>query len=274
MEFVPELPEVEEVRRTLEPFILGKRVAGVSVRRADVVTPVRAPLRGLVGRRFAGTFRHGKKLFVEAEDSQTLLFHLGMSGRIDCVAAAEPVGAHTHVIIHMQDGRDVRFRDPRRFGGVWYFATRAEAVEKETGKLGPDALQCRVEDFAHWRTTRGRLKMRLLSQRDIAGLGNIYVDEALWQAQLHPMQRVGRIKPEQLERMVEAILDVLGRSIASGGTTLRDYRNVANQPGAFALQLRAYGRAGLPCLRCDTVMRSSTTAGRTTVFCPQCQKQR
>jgi formamidopyrimidine-DNA glycosylase len=272
---MPELPEVEEVRRTLEPFILGKRLDAVTVHRSGVVTPPRAPLKALAGRVFTATFRHGKKLFVTFDDSQTLLFHLGMSGRIDCVPADASLAPHSHVLLHLQDLRDVRFRDPRRFGGVWYFRTLADGLKREVeGKLGPDALTCGVADLAHWRSASGRLKLRLLSQRDIAGLGNIYVDEALWQSQLHPLQLVSRIAPAQLGRLVAAIHDVLRRSISSGGTTLRDYRNVADQPGAFALQLRAYGRAGLPCARCGTALSGIVAAGRTTVFCPACQKRR
>jgi formamidopyrimidine-DNA glycosylase len=273
---MPELPEVEEVRRTLEPHLLRKRIGAVRVLRGDFLTPAGAPVEGLVGRRVVRTHRHGKKLFLVAEDGQTLLIHLGMSGRVDCVPAGAPVEKHTHVILHLGEGRDVRLRDPRRFGGLWYYAGFDEALAAETAALGPDALGLTAEHLAHWRGrgVKGRLKHRLLSQRDVAGLGNIYVDEALFMARLHPLQRVARLGAEQVETLVGAIREVLERSIRSGGTTLRDYRNVSDQPGAFARQLQCYGRAEEPCVRCGMALRSRVIATRTTTFCPRCQRCR
>ncbi len=271
---MPELPEVEEVRRTLEPHLLNVPILSIEVKRADFVTPLKAPLKKLVGRRIVSTFRHGKKLFCIADDDQTLVIHLGMSGRVDCVPANTPVRIHTHVIFHLASGTDVRLRDPRRFGGLWYYPTADAARARELKNLGKDALQLLPADLAHWQKTRGRMKQRLLSQKDVAGLGNIYVDEALWMVQLHPLQRVDRIKPDAVAKLVSAIHAVLERSISAGGTTLRDYRNVADQPGEFARQLQAYGRGGLPCLRCDTPLVSVVVAGRTTVFCPTCQRRR
>jgi formamidopyrimidine-DNA glycosylase len=271
---MPELPEVEEVRRTLEPHLLNVPVEAVRVLRRDFVTPAHAPLQKFVGNRFTRTLRHGKKLFLIAADSQTLLLHLGMSGRVDCVPRDAPLPKHTHVVLSLAGGIDVRFRDPRRFGGLWYYASIEQALAAETRSMGPDALQVTPNHFAHWKKTRGRLKQRLLSQKDIAGLGNIYVDEALWLSRLHPQQLVARIEPKKIVELAAAILTVLRRSIESGGTTLRDYRNVANQPGNFARQLQAYGRGGEPCFRCQNALRSEQIATRTTVFCPNCQKRR
>jgi formamidopyrimidine-DNA glycosylase len=271
---MPELPEVEEVRRTLEPHLLNVRVEGVRVLRADFVTPRGAPLERLRGARFIRTVRHGKKLFVTTADSRTLMLHLGMSGRVDCVSARTPVEKHTHVILSLAGGTEVRFRDPRRFGGIWYYGTFDGALAAETRGMGPDALVTTPAHFAHWRGTRGRLKQRLLSQKDVAGLGNIYVDEALWMSGLHPLQLVSRIEAGKIEELVKAILAVLRHSIESGGTTLRDYRNVADQPGEFARELKAYGRGGEPCLRCGTTLKSAQIATRTTVFCPACQKRK
>ncbi|MGN6369666.1 MAG: bifunctional DNA-formamidopyrimidine glycosylase/DNA-(apurinic or apyrimidinic site) lyase [Phycisphaerae bacterium] len=271
---MPELPEVEEVRRTLEPHLLNVPITSVEVRRGDFVTPVGAPLKKLAGRRIVSTFRHGKKLFCIADDDQTLVIHLGMSGRVDCLPVAAGVAKHTHVIFHLASGTDVRLRDPRRFGGLWYYPTSAAARARELRNLGRDALELEVGDLAHWRRTRGRMKQRLLSQKDVAGLGNIYVDEALWMVKLHPLQRVDRVRPEVVEELVAAIRAVLEHSIRAGGTTLRDYRNVADQPGEFARQLQAYGRGGKPCLRCGTVMSVMVVGGRTTVFCRACQRRR
>jgi formamidopyrimidine-DNA glycosylase len=274
---MPELPEVEEVRRTLEPHILRVPIAAVQLLRPDFLTPSDAPLASLVERAITRTLRHGKKLFLVAGDtsqSPTLLIHLGMSGRVDCVPAAAPVETHTHVILRLASGTDVRLRDPRRFGGLWYYPTVGQALASETRDLGPDALTLTTDHLAHWRAARGRLKQRLLSQQDVAGLGNIYVDEALFLAQLHPLQFVSRLKPDQITALVHAVHQVLRESIRSGGTTLRDYRNVADQPGQFARKLQCYGHAGRPCPRCQTPFSCATIATRTTTFCPTCQRRR
>jgi formamidopyrimidine-DNA glycosylase len=269
---VPELPEVEEVRRSLEPHIVGKRVTAVRVDRADFV--VGGPLDSIIGRRFETTHRHGKKLFCILDDGQTILIHLGMSGRIDVVPREAEILSHTHVILTLDSGQQVRQRDPRRFGGMWHYPSFAAATAAEiTDKLGPDALQITAADFDVWIGQRGHLKPRLLGQRDVAGLGNIYVDESLWMAHLHPLQIVWRIRPAEKKALVKAIHEVLRRSIGMGGTTLRDYRNVSDQPGAFVRELRVYGRGGKPCKRCGTTLRSATIGGRTTVHCPVCQRR-
>ena len=271
---MPELPEVEEVRRTLEPHVLGVVITDVRVCRADFVSPRRAPLGRLTGRQISRTHRHGKKLFLIADDDQTLVLHLGMSGRVDCVSQEVLIARHTHVILSLASGREVRLRDPRRFGGLSYYASFASAQRAEAENLGPDALQLTAKQLGHWKSTKARIKQRLLAQRDVAGLGDIYVDEALWAARIHPQQRLDRLTPGQIQCLVEQILAVLRRSIDSGGTTLRDYRNVSDQPGRFARELKAYGRGGQPCHRCQTVLRSILIAARTTVFCPACQKRR
>src|SRR5579875_1259046 len=137
---MPELPEVEGVRLTLEPHILGATITSVMVHRADFVTPFRAPLQRLVGKRFTSTFRHGKKLFLVLDDQQTLLIHLGMSGRVDVVPAGVERPVHTHVTFGLSSGIEVRLRDPRRFGGLWYFPTLDQAKTEALANLGPDAL--------------------------------------------------------------------------------------------------------------------------------------
>lgn len=272
---MPELPEVEGVRRTLEPRLLGRTVTGVEVCRRDFVTPLGAPVKRLVGRRFVRTLRHGKKLFCVADDGQTLLLHLGMTGRVECARCEEGRTVHTHFVLELEGKEEIRFRDPRRFGGIWYYRTLETAWEREvTGRMGVDALELTVGDLGHWGDSRGRLKARLLGQKDVAGLGNIYVDEALWMVKLHPLQTVCRIKGAKVGELVAAIREVLGRSIALGGTTVRDYRNADDKEGEFARELQAYGRTGLACGRCGATMVGIQAAGRTTVFCPACQRER
>jgi formamidopyrimidine-DNA glycosylase len=288
---MPELPEVEEVRRSLEPQILGRRVNAVRLLRADVLTlPVGAraddltdPLSVLIGQRFSRTHRHGKKLFCVLESGQTLMIHLGMTGRLGVAARAVPLLTHTHLVLTLDNDTEIRFRDPRRFGGVWYYPTFEVALTTEiAGRMGPDALVLSTEHLACWRARRkgagsgragARLKARLLGQRDVAGLGNIYVDEALWISRLHPLQRVDRLRPPELRALVSAIHTVLQRSIRLGGTTLRDYRNAADKEGAFRGRLQVYGRAGAPCRRCARPLAAQRIAGCTTVFCAVCQKR-
>jgi len=271
---MPELPEVEEVRRSLEPHLLNVPIAAVRVHRRSFVCVGCSKITGLAGHKMVRTHRHGKKLFLIADDGQTLHLHLGMSGRVDVVPHDSPVRKHTHVVLELANGIDVRSCDPRRFGGIWFYRTYEQAHAAQLARgLGIDALELTPAHLRHWCKTRGFLKARLLSQRDVAGLGNIYVDEALWAARLHPLQRLHRLKGEMIEQLVQEVLAVLQRSINVGGTTLRDYRNVSDQPGAFVRELKVYGRGNEPCRRCGTTLKSATIAGRTTVFCPSCQKR-
>jgi formamidopyrimidine-DNA glycosylase len=273
---MPELPEVEAVRRSLEPAILGRRIVAIETLRADYLTPRDAPLACIVGHAFARTLRHGKKLFCALDDGQTLLFHLGMTGFIEVVAADTPPEPHTHVVLALAEHRVLRMSDPRRFGGLWYYPSLDAALQQEViGKMGPDALALTAADLAGWRDAprTATLKARLMNQRDIAGLGNIYVDESLWRAGLHPLQRVRRLQAAEIRRLVAAIHALLSRSIAFGGTTIRDFRNTDRQPGAFGRKLHVYGRGGQPCHRCRTLLAQALVAGRTTVHCPRCQRR-
>ena len=271
---MPELPEVQEVLRTLEPFVINVRVVRVTVYRKSYIRHGQRRILGLTGRCITSTLRHGKKLFCLFDDGQVLLFHLGMSGRINCCPPDDPRRPHTHMTIGLASGLELRMEDPRRFGGVWHYPNWASAQECEiTGKMGVDALAVTPEHFFSWHTMRGGLKAELLSQRTVAGLGNIYIDESLWVAHLHPLQKLNGIKPECYSHLATAIREVLIKSITLGGTTLRDYRNVAQQKGNFASSLRVYGRAGLPCLRCGAVLISRNISGRTTVWCPKCQRR-
>ncbi len=270
---MPELPEVQEVRRTLEPFVLNVPIVDIKISRKSYIRAGAGSLHSLIGRKVHHTARHGKKLFCIFDDGQVLLIHLGMSGRIDCCERATPLAPHTHFSMLLATGLEFRMRDPRRFGGLWHYPHWAAAEKAEiTGKMGVDALAITAGHFAPWRTMHSRLKSHLLSQRTVAGLGNIYVDESLWLAQLHPLQVLSKIRPRHHAVLADAIHAVLNKSISMGGTTLRDYRNVAQQRGRFAQSLCVYGRAGKPCLRCGAKLTSNVIGGRTTVYCVRCQK--
>ena len=271
---MPELPEVQEVRRSLEPFVLNVPIMDVTVLRNSYIRTGAGSISALIGRRVQRTRRHGKKLFCIFDDGQVLLIHLGMSGCIACCRPEEPLQPHTHYLMQLATGYQFRMRDPRRFGGLWHYSSWALAEQSEiTGKMGVDALDVTAMHFSAWRNKQGRLKTDLLSQRTVAGLGNIYVDESLWLAGLHPLQRVNKLRDRHTLALATAIRAVLNKSITMGGTTLRDYRNVAQQKGQFAQSLCVYGRADLPCLRCGSTLLSRIISGRTTVFCPQCQRR-
>ena len=271
---MPELPEVQEVRRTLEPFVLNVAIVGVTVLRKSYIRAGAGTVFALVGRKIHRTLRHGKKLFCIFDDGQVLLIHLGMSGCIDCCKPDVPRRPHTHFSMRLATGFEFRMEDPRRFGGLWHYSSWALAEKSEiTGKMGVDALDVTASHFAAWCNMRGRLKANLLSQRTVAGLGTIYVDESLWLARLHPLQVLENIREKHKVSLAGAIRTVLNKSITMGGTTLRDYRNVAQQKGQFAQSLCVYGRAGLPCLRCGSKLISKVISGRTTVFCGQCQRR-
>lgn len=271
---MPELPEVQEVRRTLEPFVLNVKIIDVKISRKSYIRAGAASLGFLIGRKVDRTVRRGKKLFCIFDDGQVLLIHLGMSGRIDCCEPETPLAPHTHFSMLLATGMEFRMQDPRRFGGLWHYPNWAAAEKTEiTGKMGVDALEVLPSHFSPWRTMHSRLKAHLLSQRTVAGLGNIYVDESLWLAQLHPLQVLSKIRPRHHAALAEAIHAVLNKSISMGGTTLRDYRNVAQQRGRFAQSLCVYGRGDLPCLHCGVKLTSKVIAGRTTVYCAHCQKR-
>ena len=269
---MPELPEVEHVRRTMRPVLKDVRVSGVTIIRPDYVRTPAAELRQLVGRQVRAVRRHGKNIFCIFDDDHTLVIHLGMTGGVFCVGRDQPPRAHTHVIFRLASGRQLHLRDPRRFGGLWFYPTFQAAWRGQVeGKLGVDALRLAPRHLEAWAKSRGRLKAALLAQDVVAGLGNIYVDESLWLSRLHPRQMLCRLSPCQIAGLVRNIHRILRRSIRLGGTTVRDYRNVWRRRGRFAAHLAVYGRAGKPCRRCGAALRSDRTAGRTTVFCPCCQ---
>ncbi len=271
MPAMPELPEVEQVRRTLRSAVVGRRVVRASVRRADVVHGA-GPGDLLDGRTVADVQRRGKQLALVGDDGRCVCIHLGMSGQLRHVTngAAEP--RHTHVIWTLGGGGRVWFTDPRRFGGVWAFEHTNALHRERWDVLGPDAM--RITPAVLWRSlqrTRRALKAALLDQGVVAGLGNIYVDELLFRARLHPLTAACAVERDAVGRLVPMMRRLLARAIAAGGSTLRDYVDATGEAGGFQRQHRVYGRSGQPCRRCGEPLESHVAAGRTTVCCPACQ---
>ena len=272
---MPELPEVETVRRTLAPAI-GATIRGVWTSGKGLHMhrkPPRAKLAQLVGAKLVGVRRHGKYLLVDTDTPHTLLVHLGMTGRFLITKRAAPRAKHTHVVLAL-GARELRFVDPRRFGQIDVVERAAERSHPALADLGPDPLVDGIDRaalFARSRNKRATLKAFVLDQTVIAGVGNIYASEALWRARLRPSRRAYRLTVADTARLADAILEVLHHALDKGGTSLRDFVDADGAAGENADYLWVYGREGEPCLRCKTPLRRSVLQGRATYFCPTCQ---
>jgi formamidopyrimidine-DNA glycosylase len=275
---VPELPEVETVVRDLRPLLTGRRIGSVQVG----PKPLRrrwspAWRRQLAGRRVREVFRRGKWIVVALDGGMFLVIHLGMTGQLRVVPAREPPEPHTHAVLDLDRGRrQLRFRDIRRFGSLTLFADRRELEGFfEAAGLGPEPFDL---DPAYWRqrlAATGRcLKAVLLDQRAVAGVGNIYADEALFEARLHPTRPGRELMPAEAARLRRAIVTVLNRAIDKRGSSIRNYVGGSGLRGGYQQEFRAYGRTGEPCPRCGAAIQRVRLAGRSTHFCPRCQKSR
>jgi formamidopyrimidine-DNA glycosylase len=272
---MPELPEVESTRRSLRPRI-GARVSRVDLRRAQIVDGPRTPEALLAGSTILGLHRHGKQLAIEGERA-VVLVHLGMTGQLVIASTPPQPDRHIHAVWSLVGVRETPvaslwFRDPRRFGGLWTFASMS-VLRQRWARLGPDALG--VPDDAlpdALAGSRRAIKAVLLDQAVLAGVGNIYADEALFRAGIRPTKPAARLTLAQSNCLTESLRQILAESIESGGSTLRDYRDAAGQAGSFQSRHRVYGRGGEPCLVCGTRLTRTTIAQRTTVYCRRCQR--
>jgi len=270
---MPELPEVETTVRGLRPVLEGRRIASIEMRRPDLRRPFPPDLRQrLTGARVTGLARRAKYGLIETDREDTMIFHLGMSGhwRVD----PGLIGKHDHVLIETEEGRRLALNDHRRFGSVDIVRTSEIAAYPPFAKMGPEPLG---DDFGGAflaSALAGRaapIKALLLDQRIVAGLGNIYVCEALHMAGIAPGRAGGRIAKARLDRLAEAVRAVLLAAIEAGGSSLRDYVRPDGELGYFSKDWRVYGREGAAC-HCGTVIRRRVGSGRSTFFCPECQR--
>lgn len=270
---MPELPEVETTLRGIRPHVLGRRVEEVAVRARRLRLPVPELAPRLVGRALEGLRRRGKYLLFAAGEGH-LLIHLGMSGSLRILPAGAPPGPHDHLDWTLEGGLCLRFTDPRRFGLVQWLQGDPLAHPLLAG-LGPEPLgEAFTADYLY-RASRGRrvaVKAFLMDGRVVAGVGNIYANEALHRAGIRPQVPAGRLSRARCGRLVAALREVLAEAVAQGGTTLRDFVGGDGRPGYFAQALRVYGRAGAPCTGCGAPLREVRLAGRSTVYCPRCQR--
>ena len=281
---MPELPEVETVRRGLQQNVVGRKIVRVEVGRERTVrrTSREALIDGLTGVRITSAMRRGKYLICDLDSGQKLMMHLRMSGRLIIAKPNAVRPAHTHVVMHLAKDKDIDselwFVDPRTFGEVVVFdPDLMKSQMPDLANLGVDPL---VDEFTPgilqelFKNRRGNLKALLLNQHFVAGIGNIYADEILHLAKLRPDRLPGRLTPVVLSRLCEAIIEVLNKAVNAGGSTLKDtqYVDLDGESGSYQEQHRVYGRAGLPCLTCRKGrILMTTVAGRTTSYCSACQ---
>lgn len=270
---MPELPEVETTRRGITPHVVGKRVARVVVRDARLRWPVPAQLgRALPGQAIRSVERRAKYLLL-GTDAGTVIVHLGMSGSLRLTLATETPGKFDHVDLVLNDGWCLRLRDPRRFGAVLWTAADP-AGHKLLAQLGPEPLGAEFDDAYLFRRSRGRTRAVrdfLLDGGIVAGIGNIYANEALHAAGIRPSRPAGRLSRADAKRLVRTVRSTLKRAIRAGGTTLRDFRGGDDQPGYFQLALKVYGQTGRPCPTCGTAVKIRRQGQRSAFYCHRCQ---
>ncbi len=270
---MPELPEVENYKRDLAELLVGRPFTGVHVDWPNQIeVPAVAELkRRLPGQIVTAVSRRGKFLQIHMSQGDTLLIHLRMSGRLYVEPASTPRDPHVHVAFELDSDDELRFYDPRKFGRVYLVDDPVTVV----GELGPEPLEAdfTVERFAELLAgRRGRIKPLLLNQQFLAGLGNIYTDEALYAAGLHPLRTADTLDPDEIARLHQAIRSTLRRAIGHRGTSFSwVYRDAYGEPGSFQEQLQVYGREGEPCPRCGTPIERIIVGQRGTHLCPNCQ---
>ncbi len=271
---MPELPEVEITRRGIAPHVQGRVVRAVVVRDRRLRWPVpRALVRELPGHTVRAVRRRAKYLLLDT-DRGCVIIHLGMSGSLRVVPADTPPEKFDHVDIVFAGGDCLRLRDPRRFGCVLW--TRHDpARHKLLAGLGPEPFSAEFSGAYLHARARGRttaVKNFLMDAHVVVGVGNIYANEALFRARIHPRRAAGRIAPARYQALARAVVATLKQAIRAGGTTLRDFRDAQGRPGYFRLRLQVYGRAGQPCPRCRQPIRSAVIGQRSAFFCPRCQR--
>jgi formamidopyrimidine-DNA glycosylase len=273
---VPELPEVETLRRVLEPLLLGRRLERVEIDDARLTAPRASRLvaQGLAGERIAALERRGKYLLARFASGRSLLIHLRMSGSLRHAAGGPlPDDRHRRAVVWLEDGSVLSYRDVRRFG-TWLVLERDELEPYLERRLGPEPLEPSFDTRALGARLAGRrtsVKAALLDQRTVAGIGNIYADEALWRARLHPRRQAGGLAGAELAALRRGIRAALRQGISRQGSTLRDYALPDGRSGGMQHEFKVYGRTGEPCERCGAGIERITLAGRGTWYCPSCQ---
>ena len=274
---MPELPEVETIARSLRPLILRRTVGRVELLFRPLLRAESADdLDAVRGREVRGIRRRGKMLVLEFEGGHALVFHLKMTGQFLWVSKDEPRDKHTRLVLYFPgEDRELRFRDVRKFG--FLLCHKATGIDscQEVATLGPEPLEIGFPEFTERIAgRRGRIKSLLLNQTFIAGIGNIYADEILFEGKIHPRSEAQALSRNDVRRIWEAMRAILSKAIAAKGTTLQDYTDAEGRVGEFQLEHKVYGREGEKCEGCGATIRRIVLGGRSTFFCPRCQKRR
>ena len=279
---MPELPEVETTCRGISPHITGQSIKSVVIRQPKLRWPVPPKLKTIInGATIQSVNRRGKYLLLEVHGdniagtiSGTMIIHLGMSGSLSVTTADAPYGKHDHIDIIFENDKCLRLRDPRRFGSVLW--TQKDPLKHKLLKeLGPEPLSDDFDSthlYIQSRKRKQAIKQFIMNSHNVVGVGNIYANEALFQSGIRPGIAAGKISRVRMEQLVEAIKSILLAAIKQGGTTLRDFTASDGQPGYFQQQLHVYGRDGLPCTQCGSIIKLSRQGQRATCWCPSCQK--
>jgi len=281
---MPELPEVETVARGLQKSVAGRRIVSVRLGKTDFIDDPAAMEQHLPGRQIEKVERYGKFMLLRLSargnadahpengdvEAASLLVHLGMTGQLAPCAAAQPSAKHTHVWFELDDGRELRYTDPRRFGRMAYLT--GPGLAEELTVFGADPLLVSTEEFvSRIRSRNGQIKALLLNQSILRGVGNIYADESLWRAKIHPMRRGSELTKKQAQVLRRVLQDVLRKAILARGSSISDFLDAEGQPGEYQRHHRAYGREGKRCYRCGAAIQRVIVAGRSSYFCPKCQ---
>lgn len=270
---MPELPEVETSRRGIRPYVLDQTVHSVIVRERRLRWPVPPGLEDRLSGQTVRRLERRAKYLLFGTDAGTALVHLGMSGSLRIIGPDEPPGRHDHVDIRLGNGKALRFRDPRRFGSLLW--ADAGELHPLLAHLGPEPLGPDFDGDWLWKKARGRrvaIKAFIMNAEVVVGVGNIYASEALFEAGIHPLRQAQRVSRARMQKLADAIVAVLNRALAAGGTTLRDFSGGTGEPGYFRQQLNVYERAGRPCRQCGKAVLSRVIGQRSSYYCTKCQR--
>lgn len=272
---LPELPEVETVRKTLKELVTAKTIENVTVNWPKMIKrDVDQFVDALKGQTIVDVRRRGKFLILDTDDF-ALVSHLRMEGKYGVYPKDEALDKHTHVIFHFTDGMELRYKDVRKFGTMHLYLKGEEFLSPPLNQLGPEPLtdEFVAEELAlKLQKTSRNIKATLLDQTTLVGLGNIYVDEALFRAGIHPERAANSLSEKEIKVLHKEIKDTLGEAVEKGGSTIRSYVNSQGQIGMFQLELFVYGRKGEPCKKCGNSLEKKVVAGRGTHICPRCQR--
>ena len=274
---MPELPEVETIVADLRPYLAGRTIVGCEL---AFPTIVRHPepeefVDSVAGMRIDAVDRRGKYILIRLQDAVVLVVHLGMTGQLRLLDPATPLEKHTHAVFTLDDGRQLRYRDPRRFGRLLLGTEDALLTARKMPRLGPEPIDpdfAAEELYRRLKRRRAPLKAVLLDQGAVAGVGNIYADESLYRARLRPSRLASTVSKQSARRLHEALREALQLAIANRGSSVDTYRDAWGEVGGQQEKLLVYGRAGEPCFTCGRPLSSVRIAGRTTVFCRHCQR--